>query len=188
LHAVRKKQRQRNHQALAAVYTHGEEPMRLSLRLILPVVLFATSVVAAAQTTPADSDQQTFRTIAALDKQMFDAIDRCDMQTFATFWDDNVEFYHDKDGLMSGRENLVNAIKNNLCGKVKRELVPGTLDVHTLNNYGAVEIGVHRFLHPYQQDHGEVGEARFIHLWQLKDGKWKVTRVISYDHHGLGKQ
>jgi hypothetical protein len=55
-----------------------------------------------------------------------------------------------------------------------------------MDGYGAVEIGVHRFLHPFEQDHGVVGEAKFIHLWQLKDGKWKITRVISYDH-GLAK-
>ena len=58
----------------------------------------------------------------------------------------------------------------------------GTLEVYPLNGYGAVEIGVHRFYHPYEQDHGEVGEAKFIHVWQNKDGVWKITRVISYDH------
>jgi hypothetical protein len=46
--------------------------------------------------------------------------------------------------------------------------------------YGAVEIGVHRFYHP--DDKGNVGEAKFIHVWQNRDGAWKITRVISYDH------
>jgi hypothetical protein len=123
-----------------------------------------------------------FQTIAALDKQLFDAVDRCDMAKFATFWSEDVEFYHDKDGLTVGRDKIVNAVKNNLCGKVKRELVPGTLEVYPINGYGAVEIGVHRFLHPWAQDHGEVGEAKFIHLWQNKDGQWRITRVISFDH------
>jgi hypothetical protein len=27
-----------------------------------------------------------------------------------------------------------------------------------------------------------VGEAKFLHIWQLKDGSWKLTRVVSYDH------
>ena len=27
-----------------------------------------------------------------------------------------------------------------------------------------------------------VGEARFLHIWQLKDGHWKLTRVVSYEH------
>jgi ketosteroid isomerase-like protein len=126
---------------------------------------------------------ELFQTISKLDKEVFDAIDRCDMQTEASFWSEDAEFYHDKSGLMVGRQPIVEAIKNNLCGKVKRELVPGTLEVYPLEGYGAVEIGVHRFLHPWEQDHGVVGEAKFIHVWQHKDGTWKITRVISIDHH-----
>ena len=32
-----------------------------------------------------------------------------------------------------------------------------------------------------------VGEGQFIHLWQYKDGAWKITRVISYDHRIAAK-
>ena len=104
------------------------------------------------------------------------------MTTEASMWAEDAEFYHDKNGLMTGRKNIVEAIRNNLCGKVKRELVPGTLEVYPMNGYGAVEIGVHRFHHPSDKDHDEVGEAKFIHLWQNKNGVWKITRVISFDH------
>jgi hypothetical protein len=27
-----------------------------------------------------------------------------------------------------------------------------------------------------------VGEGKFVTLWQFKDGAWKITRAISYDH------
>jgi len=37
--------------------------------------------------------------------------------------------------------------------------------------------------HPKAEDTEPVGEAKFVHLWQLKDGAWKITRVLSYDHH-----
>jgi ketosteroid isomerase-like protein len=152
------------------------------------VLLLTLSFCAAAQSTPATpktapTSDELFQTIARLDRQVFDAIDRCDMQTEASFWAEDAEFYHDKDGLMVGGPKIVDAIKNNLCGKVKRELVPGTLEVYPIAGYGAVEIGVHRFLHPGTQDHGVIGEAKFIHVWQLKDGHWKITRVISIDHH-----
>jgi len=44
---------------------------------------------------------------------------------------------------------------------------------------------VHRFHHPGRPEDG-VGDAKFVTLWQNKDGVWKVTRVISYNHdHGL---
>jgi Domain of unknown function (DUF4440) len=125
---------------------------------------------------------QLFLIIQRLDQELFGCIDRCDMQAFGSLLADDLEFYHDKDGLSVGRQNTVDAVKNNLCGKVKRELVPGTLEVYPLHGYGAVEIGIHRFLHPWKQDHGEVGEAKFIHIWRYIDGTWQITRIISYDH------
>jgi ketosteroid isomerase-like protein len=150
----------------------------------MPVCAIAQSTTAqpSAQKLPMNQEE-LFKTISQLDHQVFDAIDRCDMQAEAALWSDDAEFYHDKDGLEVGGKQIVEEIKNNLCGKVKRELVPGTLEVYPIGDYGAVEIGVHRFLHPYKQDHGEVGEAKFIHMWRLKDGKWQITRVISIDHH-----
>src|SRR5216684_3429443 len=77
----------------------------------------------------------------------------------------------------------LDSIKKNICGKVTRELVPGTLRVYYMKGHGAVEMGVHRFHHPGHDDTEPVGEGKFIHLWQCKDGAWKITRVISYDHH-----
>jgi uncharacterized protein DUF4440 len=164
---------------------------RLGTWLVI-VCLIAPSIRAFAQSTLAQSttpasmaaaSDELFQTISRLDKQVFDAIDRCDMKTESSFWADDAEFYHDKNGLMVGGPQIVDAIKNNLCGKVIRELVPGTLEVYPVAGYGAVEIGVHRFLHPWEQDHGIVGEAKFIHVWRYKDGMWKITRVISIDHH-----
>jgi hypothetical protein len=128
-----------------------------------------------------------FATIQSLDTRLFDAYNHCDLTTFGSLLAEDLEFYHDKTGLMRGRQAVVDAVKNNICGKVTRELVPGTLEVYPMANYGAVEIGVHRFHHPGDKGTEGVGEAKFIHLWQETDGTWKVTRVISFDHHGAAK-
>jgi len=77
-------------------------------------------------------------------------------------------FYHDKAGNTFGRPALVQAIKENICGKVTRELVAGTLQVYPMRGYGALELGVHRFHHPGQVP-DTLGEASFIQLWQYKD-------------------
>ncbi|HEV7218591.1 MAG TPA: nuclear transport factor 2 family protein [Terriglobales bacterium] len=127
------------------------------------------------------------RTIKTLDAELFNAYNHCDLPTFASFIDENIEFYHDKSGNTFGRTALTEAIKNNICGKVTRELVPGTLKVYPMKGYGALELGVHRFHHPGHEDNDILGEADFIHIWQFKDGAWKITRVISYDHHEAGK-
>ena len=128
--------------------TQGASLKSQLTRCLVIVSLFALSICAAAQsntTHPATAgnkvatSDELFQTISQLDKQLFDAIDRCDMKAEASFWAADAEFYHDKDGLLVGGPQIVDAIKNNLCGKVKRELVPGTLEVYPLQGYGAVE-------------------------------------------------
>jgi uncharacterized protein (TIGR02246 family) len=154
-------------------------------RLIITVLAFScvpTTNLLAQNQTP-DPQKELFKTVQSLDTALFEAVNHCDMQKVDGYFADDAVFLHDKAPPLIGRKAIVESIKNNLCGKVVRELVPGTMEVQPLKDYGAVEIGVHRFLHPFSQDHGVVGEAKFIHLWQLKDGAWRITQVISYDHH-----
>src|SRR5215469_3198351 len=132
------------------------------------------------------NQQELNRAITDLDTALFDAYNKCDLAKFGSFIDENVEFYHDQGGLTLGRAPLVDSVKKNICGTTTRELVPGTLQIYYLKGYGAIEIGVHRFHHPGHPEIGD-GEGRFVHLWQYKDGAWKVTRVLSYDHHAAGK-
>jgi hypothetical protein len=127
-----------------------------------------------------------FKRIEALDSKLFDAYNHCDLATLGAMVSDDLEFYHDKTGLSVGRDPFITAIKQNICGKVERSLVPDSLQAYPLNGYGAVEIGVHRFRHPGSPEDA-IGEAKFITIWQNKNGSWRVTRVISYDHQPLKK-
>jgi hypothetical protein len=132
------------------------------------------------------SQEELDKVIKSLDAAVFDAYNRCDLEKFSTFFADDVEFYHDQGGVTLGKEKLTESIKNNICGgDVRRELVASTFQAHHMKGYGAVEIGVHRFYHP--KSNSPTGEGRFIHLWQYKNGAWKMTRVISYDHHLAAK-
>jgi len=154
------------------------------LQALLFTALFALSLAYIhAQAAP----DPLFQTIKSLDAKLFDAYNHCDLEKFGSLLADDLEFYHDKSGLSSGRQALVEGVKKNICGKVTRELIAGTLEVYPIADYGAVEIGVHRFHHPGHETTESIGEAKFIHLWQNKDGVWKVTRVISFDHHALTK-
>lgn len=161
---------------------------RLVISLCL-LPLLATPLVGMAQSVPpkntAAPDDPLFQTISALDTKLFDAYNHCDLDMLGAMISDNLEFYHDKTGLSVGKQVFLDAIKQNICGKVHRTLVPGTLEVYPLNGYGAVEIGVHRFTHPGIDN--ELGEAKFITIWQNKDGSWKITRAISYDHEPVRK-
>ena len=148
----------------------------LALFILLPII-------AAAQ--PLDkikSQAELDRVILALDKAVFDAYNRCELDKFGSFLSDDVEFYHDQGGVTLGKEKLVESVKNNICGKVTRELLPGTSQVHLMKGIGAVQMGTHLFHHPGHDDTEPVGEGKFISLWRYQDGAWKMTRAVSYDH------
>jgi len=148
------------------------------------------SLPAGAQIAPPldkiQNQEELNKAITALDAALFDAYNKCDLVKFASFIDENVEFYHDQGGVTLGREALTESVKKNICGTTTRELVPGSLQIYYMKGYGAIEMGVHRFHHPGHPEIGD-GEGRFVHLWQYKDGAWRVTRVLSYDHHAPGK-
>jgi ketosteroid isomerase-like protein len=164
--------------------------LALSPILLFLAFLFESVGNAPAQTVPPldkiQNQQELDRAVTALDAALFDAYNRCDLDKFASFFVDDVEFYHDQGGVTLGKVALTDSVKKNICGKVTRELVPGSLKVYSMKGYGALELGVHRFHHPGHEDTEGVGEGQFIHLWQYKDGAWKITRVISYDHHAAG--
>jgi hypothetical protein len=162
-------------------------------RLLSPLVLaFLLCVVAHSQSNQQATSQSTtqpdslFQTIQALDAKLFDAYNHCDLTTLGEMVADDLEFYHDKTGLMVGKAPFLAAIKQNICGKVERTIDAGAMEVYPLKGYGAVQIGVHHFRHPAHPEEGE-GAAKFVTLWQNKDGVWKMTRAISYDHGSAAK-
>ena len=156
----------------------------LHLSLLVSLVLVCASVHAQSSAESNAPSDTLFKTIESLDTQLFDAYNHCDLARLGAMVADDLEFYHDQAGLSVGKAPFLAAIKENICGKVQRTLVPGSMEVYPLKGYGAVQLGVHRFHHP--NDNG-VGEAKFVMLWQNKDGAWKVTRVISYDHEPATK-
>lgn len=169
--------------------------MNRMILVVKPMVLCFLAALAAAsakaQAVPSlesiKSQEELDKAVTALDAALFDSYNKCDLQKFKSFLADDIEFYHDQGGVTLGSEKLTESVKQNICGKTTRELLPGTLKIYHMKGYGAVEMGVHRFHHPGHEDTEPVGEGRFIHLWQYKDGAWKITRAISYDHHLAGK-
>ena len=130
-------------------------------------------------------------TILHEDSQFWEAYNRCDVDKMSQFLWPDVEFYHDKGGPTIGLGPLTETLKKNLCGnpnfRLRREALSATIKVFPLQKngviYGAVLSGEHYF---YINDNGKPefrdGWAKFFHLWLLKDGTWKMARVVSYDH------
>lgn len=158
--------------------------LALLLGLSTQPALAADAVATGREGLPVDDE--LFRTLAALDKALFEAFNHCELDKFAGFLAADIEFHHDKGGLTSGALALTRSVKDNICGKVRRDLVPGTLRVFPMLG-GALQLGVHRFDHPGQPQ-APLGEGQFVHLWQQQNGVWKLTRVISYDHRELPRR
>lgn len=157
-----------------------------SIASLLVAALLGTAGRVAAQShpvaVPSDSLDQI---IAALDSAMFEASNTCDLERLATFFEEDLELYHDQTGLSRGRQSLVDAVRQNICGKVHRDLVPQSFEVYPLKGYGAVTTGIHRFCDARKHQHCFTagGPATYMTLWHQTDEGWKIARVISYDHH-----
>lgn len=152
---------------------------------ILPLAasLLVLSATAAAQ-PPAADDTSLTATIAALDTAVFDAFNRCadpaQLARHASLFAKDVEFYHDTGGVTWTRNAMIANTRKHACGHYTRELVPGSLRVYPVKDFGAISQGVHRFC---QTDTGRCeGEADFTIVWHQLDGHWEITRVLSYGH------
>ncbi len=120
--------------------------------------------------------------VAQLDAKMFAAYNAHDLAGLMSWLAKDLEFYHDKDGVLTyaDLEKGFGSIFSRNDG-IRRELVPGSLQVFPMGKDGAIETGAHRFCH-VENGKDDCGVFQFTHVWRKIDGQWKVTRLISYDH------
>ena len=122
--------------------------------------------------------------ISALDSKVFDAFNHCAepgrLDEHAGYFSPDVEFYHDTGGVTWTRDEMIANTRKYVCGNFTRELVPGTLKVYPVKDFGAISQGVHSFC---QLTSGQCeGLADFVIVWRQQAGKWEITRVLSYGH------
>lgn len=124
-------------------------------------------------------DLALYREIVRQDSLFFDAYNHCNIRLaeYAAYYAENVEFYHDKGGLQQSKTEIVEGTKANVCGKVTRELVPGSVEVYPVADFGAVEVGYHRFRNHVENELSRPG--RFVIIWEKTPERWVITRVIS---------
>jgi ketosteroid isomerase-like protein len=173
-----------------AIESVGHKPMSFDLRLDQGKLVgdaegdFGAANARADLSLERSQSHVLYEEIAHMDDVMFDAFNAHDLETLKGLFTEDLEFYHDKDGLTNYTQNM-EAFKEHFAGKtrIRRELDEATLEVYPLKDFGAIEVGVHRF---YTTEPGETEKltatAKFVHVWTKKDGMWKVKRVVSYDH------
>ena len=130
----------------------------------------------------ASSPSALHSAIAAADSLLFAAFNRRDLVALRSFFTRDLEFYQDNKGV----ENYAQTMKDfgQMFGQptpIRRELVSGSLEVYPIKNYGAMEVGRHRFCH-VESGTDNCGTFSFVHIWRQTKAGWKISRVISYGH------
>lgn len=155
-------------------------------KILLGCLFLFISSLAMAQTErrykPADYIPESYplyNTILRMDSIYFDTYNTCNLEKMGALMSDSLEFYHDQGGLSTSKKQTIEGVKNNICGKVTRELVKGSVEVYPIKDFGAVEIGYHTFRNNTEPKGSISNPDKFIIIWQFKDNNWKITRVVS---------
>lgn len=143
--------------------------------VLLLAILIGAIVDSLAQVT---EDSELYNKIRSLDTAYFSAYNNCDLETQARLLDDTLEFYHDQGGLSTSKAGILESIRANICGKVTRSLVEGSLEVHEIKGFGAVALGLHRFRNQEEPD-AVSNPSRFVTVWKEQGETWTMYRIIS---------
>ena len=146
----------------------------------------ATSAILAQSPTPAN--QSISEAIAEMDAKTFAAFNAHDVDLLMSMFTPDVEFYHDEGGLTNyeqTRESFTTMFGN--APDIRRELIKDSFHVYPIKDFGAIEVGTHRFCHTEKGKDGspprtDCGSFPFVMVWKQVDGTWKISRVISYGH------
>lgn len=122
---------------------------------------------------------ELYNTIIAMDSTFFQAYNTCNLDKQVAIYSDNIEFYHDKGGLMTIKQDLIDGTKNNICGKVTREVVKGSIEVYPIKDFGAIEMGLHKFHNNTEKEGMPSNSSKFIIFWKNNNNIWTITKVVS---------
>ena len=123
--------------------------------------------------------KEFYNHIVYLDSLFFDAYNRCNIAVMDSLLSEDLEFYHDKGGFSNSKKETMAAVQKNICGKVTRELLKGSIEVYEIKDYGAVQIGFHGFHNNQEKETGPTHFSKFVHIWRLQKNKWQISRIIS---------
>ena len=153
-----------------------------SILIVSPFLAEQTPASANGTHTPSSDVPSLQNEIAAADSALFAAFNARNLKRFRTFFARDLEFYQDNEGV----ENYAQTMKDfaQMFGQsalIRRDLIPGTLEVYPIKNYGAIEAGSHRFCH-VENGKDDCGTFKFVHIWRRTKQGWKISRVVSYAH------
>ena len=156
----------------------------LSTMLVLAAALpaFGQATAEPGPKKKSASSGELFETIARMDQQIFTAFNAHDLDRLMSMFTEDVEFFQDNDGLKNHaqiREDFGKLFAS--VPDIRRDIIAGTLQVHPIKDYGAIETGEHRFCHK-ENGKDDCGTFKFLTIWRKSGESWKISRVVSYGH------
>jgi ketosteroid isomerase-like protein len=160
------------------------KPISVFASVALTLTFLSTAKASSQTTNPTSTlnNRELVDAIAAMDARIFDIFNSHNLEMLMSMFTEDLEFYQDNDGLKNYRqcsEDFRKLFANN--ADIKRELVKDSLEVYPIKDYGAIEIGAHRFCHT-ENGRDDCGSFRFVMVWRKIGDSWKVSRVVSYGH------
>jgi hypothetical protein len=159
-------------------------PLAAAALAVLGLLAACGTLQQSANIWPPETSGPLFDTVSALDAGAFEAFNTCaipgQLHKHADYFAPDVEFYHDTGGVTWNRREMLANTEKYVCGNFRRELVPGSLRVYPIKDFGAIAQGAHKFCQ-FKSGACE-GTAEFLIVWRKEGDKWSITRVLSYGH------
>jgi len=150
---------------------------------LLGFAFCATSTCAAAeqQSSKQSDDSHIARTLIALDTEISDAYNTCSLNRLRSHFSPLAELYFADRGHSTRVGELVDDARRNVCGKLRRETVPASIETHPVPDYGAIQIGEQRFCRVDRVQCQGIA-SKFLLLWRFRDGEWRIARMVRYGY------
>ncbi|MDZ4071605.1 MAG: nuclear transport factor 2 family protein [Sediminibacterium sp.] len=159
---------------------------------VITSILILLLMTASAVVAQPDKRSPLFLELKQQDSLFFErSFNQCDIAYLESRMAQDLKFYHDQSGFQD-RTKFFENIQQYICTpsskKPIRKVDVNSLEVYPLNNngklYGAIQMGIHHF---YIREQGKedihTSTAKFTHVWLMQEGIWKLSEVLSYDHH-----
>lgn len=161
----------------------------MTKHVLVILMIFLLSIIACKNHHLGDNkvytpiDRSLFSIINKQDSCLFAAFNARNFEVFKEYFSENLEIYQDNIGVRNYEQSMV-AFKElfEKDYKLTRELIKESLEVYPIKDFGAIEVGQHKFCH-IENGKQICGIFKFAHVWSFRDGKWKITRILTYDHN-----
>jgi hypothetical protein len=140
------------------------------------------SVHAQVPRTGGSADEKLRLEIMQQDSLLFQAFNSKDVPGMKTLFSEDLEIFQDNTGYRTYAQTVESFGALFLKDyTLTRTLLPATVEIYPIKDYGAIMTGSHQFCHP-ENGKVECATFKFLHIWKRSNGKWVLNRIVTYDH------